>query len=218
VTMAATVAPSLLYITEGIVPLAYAEVLTPYREVGRTDSVTVALAAVRSRRPDVVVVDVVTLERLEQVAAAIPHMAGSRSVVVSGLSAEVALLSVMAAGAHAFLLRPPAPDLLERTVSEVLAGHKVVDPACTGWMVEPALYGGRLHPDNGLTLRQSQVLGLVRGGLTNREIARVLGLSRDTVKTHLRQAMKRLGVHDRWAATEAGPLRKEAALVSPGRG
>jgi DNA-binding NarL/FixJ family response regulator len=64
-----------------------------------------------------------------------------------------------------------------------------------------ALYGHRRRPADGLTLREAQVIELVRTGLTNQEIARLLDLSLATVKSHLHSAMHRLGAGDRWAAT-----------------
>lgn len=202
--MTAELAASFLLLTERAASHVYVEDLTRtgrYRPIGRTDSVSVAVDAVRSRRPQLVIVDVATVDRLQQVTAAIPRMAGSKVVVVSALPAEVALLTAMAAGARAFLQKPLDSEVFERAVASVIAGHTVVDPRSTAWLVGLALHGHRARPANGLTLRQSQVVVLVRGGLTNREIARVLGLSIDTVKTHLREAMKRLGARDRWAAT-----------------
>lgn len=204
-TMAPELTASFLLLAERNASPTYAEELARnwlYRPVGRTHSITTAVEIVRTRRPEVVIADVAGVERLQRVAAAVPRLRGARVVVVSSLPAELALLATMAAGVQAFLLKPLDSDLLERTMAAVLAGHTVVDPRCTSWLVELALHGHRARMDNSLTLRQSQVLALVRGGLTNREIGRVLGLSIDTVKTHLRQAMKRLGAHDRWAATE----------------
>jgi DNA-binding NarL/FixJ family response regulator len=204
VTTALDLVASFLLVVERNASPVYAEELTRsrrYRPVGRTDSVSAALDTVRSRRPDVVIADVVTIERLHQLGPVVRRLAGTPLVVVAGRSAEEALLPAIAAGARAFLEKPVDTELLERTVSWVLEGHRVVDPRSTAWLVELALHGQRARPDNGLTLRQSQVVALVRGGLSNRDIGRVLGVSRETVKTHLHEAMKRLGAADRWAAT-----------------
>jgi DNA-binding NarL/FixJ family response regulator len=213
------VASFLLVVERNASPL-YAEELTRsgrYRPIGRTDSMSAALDTVHRMRPDVVLADIATAERLHHVVAAIRGMAGTPVVVVSGLPAEVALLPTMAAGARAFLQKPVEAEALERTVAWVLDGHTVVDPRCTHSLVELALHGHATRPDNGLTLRQSQVVALVRGGLTNRQIGRVLGLSGETVKTHLHDAMKRLGAADRWAATAlADRQRHQDAPTSGG--
>lgn len=151
-------------------------------------------------RSDVVVAEVDTVERLRTRAASLPEAGEAKVIVVSALPAEVALLAAMVAGAKAYLQKPVAGDLLERTVRAVTVGHTVVDPRCTAWLVELALQGQRVPVANGLTLRQSHVLHLAGAGLSNREIAEVLGVSLDTVKTHVRQALKRLGVGDRRTA------------------
>jgi DNA-binding NarL/FixJ family response regulator len=162
------------------------------------------------------VIDVATMAGLHRLTAGLPHVTPKvKVVVISALPAEVALLSTMSAGARAFLQKPVEPELLEATVSWVLAGHTVVDPRSTGWLVELAVYGHRARPDSRLTLRQTQVLTLVRGGLTNREIAAVLGVSSETVKTHLHDAMKRLGAADRWAATALAD-RRHHDTATPG--
>lgn len=54
-----------------------------------------------------------------------------------------------------------------------------------------------------LTTRQVQILRLVRAGLTNRQIARTLGISEGTVRKHLENVHGRLGVHSRVAAVYA---------------
>lgn len=151
-------------------------------------------------RSDVVVAEVDTVERLRALAASLHEAGDAKLIVVSGLPAEVALLASMVAGAKAYLQKPVAADLLDRTVRAVAAGHTVVDPRCTAWLVDLALRGQRVPVANGLTLRQSHVLHLAGAGLSNREIAEVLGVSLDTVKTHVRQALKRLGVADRRTA------------------
>jgi DNA-binding NarL/FixJ family response regulator len=171
------------------------------RLLGRVDSMRAVIDAARAHRLEVVVVEISTVERLREVAAGPLTGTGARLVVVSALPAEAALLTCMGAGARAFIRRPLEPGVVERAIAAVLAGDTFVDPRSTSWLVELALHGHRSRPRDGLTLRQSQVVELVRGGLTNREIARVLDVSLATVKSHLHEAMRRLGVGDRQSAT-----------------
>lgn len=174
-----------------------------YRLLGRVDTARDAVDAARMYKPDVLVVEILTSDRLRDVAVVFDQGGdvGAKVVVVSALPAEAALLTAIVAGARAFLRKPLDPGLLERAVAAVLAGHAFIDPRSTNWLVELALHGHRSRPQDGLTLRQSQVVELVRGGLTNREIARVLDVSLATVKSHRHEAMRRLGVGNRWEAT-----------------
>lgn len=198
--MVADSAVPVLVLAEGDLPPSGLEHLVrngTYRAVGRIHTVSAAIDVVRGRRAEVVVADVSTSDRLYQLAAVIPDLADAKVVVVSALPPEVALLTVMAAGARAFLGKPLRPALLDDALAAVVAGGMFVDPASTRWLVDLALHGHRSRPDSGLTLRQSQVVVLANSGLTNREIAGVLDVSMETVRTHRREAMKRLGVADR---------------------
>lgn len=183
-----------------------------FEHLGRVESMRGAVDAVRMRRPDVLVVEVATAERLRELSTGLASTVGARVIVVSALPAEAALLPSLGAGARAFLRAPLEPGLLERAITAVLAGHAFVDPRSTQWLVELALHGHRSRPGDGLTLRQSQVVELVRSGLTNREIARVLDVSLATVKSHLHRAMQHLGVTDRWAATALAERLREDRL------
>lgn len=172
-----------------------------FRLLGRVDTSRALLDALQAHQVDVVVAEVSRAERLRELAAGVAPGLQAKLVVVSGLPTEAALFTLLTAGARAFLRRPLLPGLLEQAVNAVVAGHAFVDPRSTTWLVELALHGNRRRSYDGLTLRQAQVVELVRGDLTNREIARVLGVSVPTVKSHLHEAMRRLGVRDRWAAT-----------------
>lgn len=211
--MVAATTTSILLVCERTTPPAFFQGLARnqrYRLVGRVDGLDQAREAIAHCRPDVVIVDVSTAERLREIEAL--GACGAKMVIVASLPPEAALLACMAAGARAYVRRPADAGLLEQAVAAVALGEAFVDPACTTWLVDLALHGHRTRPRDGLTLRQSQVVELVRGGLTNREIARVLNLSTATVKSHLHEAMRRLGATDRWAATTSAERRRDDRL------
>lgn len=195
---------TVLFVSDRSTPPSYLADLARsgrYRPVGRGASVASALDPLGSFPPDVVLCEVTGFRQVHDLTAAAARLQDAAVVVVSDLPAEQALLLCLAAGVRGFVGTPVAPGVLDHAVSAVLAGHAYVDPAGTAWLVEFALRGHRPEFRSGLTVRQAQVLQLVRGGLTNREIAAALGVSLETVKTHLHEAMRRLGTHDRWAAT-----------------
>ena len=74
-----------------------------------------------------------------------------------------------------------------------------------------------LPPDSSdiLSRRQAQVLRFVRDGLTDKEVAARLGLSHRTVQKHLELAYRRLGVHNRTAATASSPSSQTARTRAP---
>lgn len=171
-----------------------------YRPVGLVSSVAAAAAATQDRRADVILVDVTSLERLADVAALRDILDEPRVILVSELPTELALLAGLAAGAKGFVEKPVEEGMLDQAVSAVAAGHTFVDPRCARWLVDVALHGMNARTDHRLSLRQAQVLRLASTGLTNREIGHIMHLSAETVKSHLREAMRRLGVHNRLGA------------------
>jgi DNA-binding NarL/FixJ family response regulator len=122
------------------------------------------------------------------------------------------------AGASGFLLKDVRPDDLAHGVRTVAAGETLLAPAITQRLVAefvrrppPGRRPARLET---LTERESEVLALVAGGLSNAEIATRLVLSETTVKTHVTHILSKLGLRDR---VQAVVLAYESGLVVPGQ-
>lgn len=107
--------------------------------------------------------------------------------------------SAMQAGASAYLARTAAADLLMRAVRAALAQESFVDPA-----VPPPGSRGKL------TRRQREILQLLANGESTTVAARELGLSEETVKTHTKNALARLGARNR---THAVAIALREALI-----
>jgi DNA-binding NarL/FixJ family response regulator len=107
--------------------------------------------------------------------------------------------SALQAGATAYLARTAEADLLTRAVRAALAQESFVDPA-----VPPPGSRGKL------TRRQREILQLLANGESTTVAARELGLSEETVKTHTRNALARLGARNR---THAVAIAMREALI-----
>ena len=107
--------------------------------------------------------------------------------------------NAMQAGASAYLARTAAADLLMRAVRAALAQESFVDPA-----VPPPGSRGKL------TRRQREILQLLANGESTTVAARELGLSEETVKTHTKNALARLGARNR---THAVAIALREALI-----
>jgi DNA-binding NarL/FixJ family response regulator len=94
--------------------------------------------------------------------------------------------SAIQAGANAYLARTAAAELLMRAVNAALSQESFVDPA-----VPPAGSRGKL------TRRQREILQLLANGESTTAASRELGLSEETVKTHTKNALGRLGARNR---------------------
>lgn len=108
------------------------------------------------------------------------------------LSADGVLRAVAAAGSGLFVM---APSLLVQILRDASDGHDVDAGASTQDAHGPRWYG--------LTERQRQIVDCVAAGLSNKEIARQLQISPETVKTHLQHVFEHEGVHGRMALLAA---------------
>jgi len=156
----------------------------------------------RSLRPDVVVLDLRMPEgggigALRSISKEFPQ---SRVLVFSSYASEEEVYQALDAGALGYMLKDVGRDALTRAIRRVHSGKRCVPEWVEGILRERA---GR--PD--LTTRELQVLNLLISGLTNREIAQVLGNSENTVRNHTISIFSKLDVSDRAEAVSAALQR-----------
>jgi DNA-binding NarL/FixJ family response regulator len=184
-------------VREGLAAVLAAE--PDFSVVDQAGTGEVALELARSHRPDVVVLDVRLpgLSGTETCAALLAERPRLRVVVLTSYANESTMLAAFSAGARGFLMKESDPSVLRQAVRTVTSGGTYIDPRLAGRLVTLATKGRRAHGPFGLTLQEMRVLELLPGGLTNRQLGRALGVSEETVKTHLHNAMRKLGAKDR---------------------
>jgi DNA-binding NarL/FixJ family response regulator len=162
--------------------------------------------AVRSARPDVIVMDL-RMKRVSGMAATrdLAAMDNPPPVLVLTTFRDEELLSeALRAGAAGFVLKDSPAEELIRAVRIVAAGEAVLDPAVTARVLDTYRAApGRSRSNKSvdrLTSRELAVLGLIGRGLSNDEIAADLVISVVTVKSHIGNIFHKLGVRDRAAA------------------
>ena len=118
-------------------------------------------------------------------------------VVLTSFAEAERVRSALEAGAVGYLLKDSEPrDVLE-AVRAAAAGHAPLDPRVTRALLPSADRGAS---DVSLSGREREVLSHVAKGLANKQIARTLGISERTVKVHLGNVFRRIGVSDRTSA------------------
>jgi DNA-binding NarL/FixJ family response regulator len=149
--------------------------------------------------PDVVLMDIAMkgITGLEAAARLRERHPSVRVVILSMHSGEEYVLQALRAGAVGYLLKDAATGELELALRSVMRGESWLRPAVSRQVVEGYVQrvGGEAAPDL-LTARQREVLRLVAGGKSTKEIAFLLNLSVKTVETHRAQIMERLGIRD----------------------
>lgn len=131
----------------------------------------------------------------------------SAVIILTTFADREGILASLDAGAVGYLMKDIEPDTLHQAIIAAATGGSPIDPRVARTLIEART---RSTPaPTRLTEKQTEVLALVAEGLPNRSIARRLGISEKTVKTHLTQIFQTLGVADRvqaalWAQENLG--------------
>ena len=160
-----------------------------------------AIEKFRSHRPDITLMDIQLpgvngIETIGQIHQEFPT---ARIIVLTTYSGDAQVLRPIRAGARAFLLkRQVHRDLLE-TIRAVHAGHRRIPQEIAVELVD--------HPRDGLTAREIEVLRLIAGGNSNKEIADQLSIGEASVKSHVANILSKLDAKDRAHAVTIGLKR-----------
>jgi DNA-binding NarL/FixJ family response regulator len=168
--------------------------------VGQASDGDEAVRLTMERLPDVLLLDLKlpALDGMGVLAALRAAASPTRVLVLTSTAGPSGPALALQAGAAGFLYKDVDPDALVRAIRSVHDGHTVLAPEAAGLIAagSPAGAGGM----SALTVREREVLALVADGRSNREIARALGVSEKTVKTHVSAVLAKLGVADRTQA------------------
>ncbi|MEU1339868.1 response regulator transcription factor [Streptomyces sp. NPDC005827] len=188
--------------------------------VGQAADGDTAVELALSARPDVALMDIRMpgIGGLAATAAITSRSSTTRVLVLTTFGLDEYLFAALRAGAAGFLLKDTEPERVIDAVRVVHGGAALLDPAVTRRLIDRFADGpGPLDTArlDLLTPRETQVLRQVARGLSNAEIAAVLGVSPPTVKDHVSVLLGKLGVRDRVQATIAA---YETGLIRPGGG
>jgi len=104
------------------------------------------------------------------------------------------------AGAQGFLLKDVAPEDLEAAIREVAAGRSLLQPMATEAVRNRYQYPDDTAPVEDFGARELEILRLLAGGYSNREIAQTIHLAEGTVKNYVSEILSKLGTRDRTRA------------------
>lgn len=176
--------------------------------VGEAASGERALDAVADLRPDVVLMDLRLGEGMDgarATAAIVANPDPPRVVVLTTYGTDTDILRAVEAGASGYLLKDSDPQVLVDAVWAAARGETVLDPD-----VAQRLYRRIRRPRVELSARETEIVGLVAQGLSNRAIAKALFVTEATVKSHLVHVFSKLGVDSR---TAAAAVARERGIV-----
>ena len=158
-----------------------------------------AIQQFRTHHPDVTLMDLQMPEMngLDAIIAIRGEFPDARIIVLTTYAGDAQALRALKAGARAYLLKNALHKELLDTVRAVNAGRKALSPDVSFQLAEHAT-------DDALTAAEIRVLRLIAQGNANKEIARALALSEETVKGQVRNILSKLGAKDRTHAAMIG--------------
>ena len=185
---------------EGIAALVGRQ--TDMELVAEASSGREALEQFRKHRPDVTLMDLQMpeMDGIEATSVIRGEFPDARIIVLTTHAGDVQISRALKAGARAYLLKGLLRKELLETIRAVHAGQRRLSSEVAAEIAEHAT-------DDTLTPREVDVLRLVARGNANKEIAALLSLTEETVKSHIRNILATLRANDRTHAVTIGVRR-----------
>ncbi len=173
--------------------------------------------------PDVIIMDVNLPEMngLQATREITSRLDNVGVIVITAYHDDEQLFHALRAGAMAYYSKDVQPSELIPAIRQVARGYYVVGdvvmsrPQVASWLLkrfeEMALFPDADVVFAPLTPREMEILKLITKGYSNKEIARELGISRQTVKNHMSAILRKLAVNDR---TQAAVLALKRGWIS----
>jgi len=181
--------------------------------VGEASNGEEAVEMATELKPDIIIMDIAMpklngIEATRQIKLISPRTA---VLILSAYDDDEYVFALLKVGAAGYLLKNVSGDELTRAIRAVYQGEPVLDPIVARKVMNyfklPGKARGLEKPSEHLSNRETDILKLAAGGMTNKDIADKLHLSNRTVEGHLRTIFNKLGVGSRTEAVLFG-LRK----------
>jgi DNA-binding NarL/FixJ family response regulator len=174
-----------------------------FQVMGEAESGTEAVQFCRAKRPDIILMDIGLpgLNGIETTTEILRHSPEVKIIILSMYDDEHSVVSAIRSGARAFVLKKASDDDLLNALRMVAKGGSYLSPQVSDRLLHRIQKGdldSRPAPSalNGLSPRELQVLRLVAEGKTSKEIAVMLDLGLQTVRSYRKTMMKKLGVNN----------------------
>ncbi len=180
---------------------SYLEAFPDITVVGEASSGEQALEQIESWLPDVVIMDLLMpggidgIETTRRVRAITPH---TQVVVLTAYVDDARVVGALRAGAIGYVRKDAEPEILLAAVRAAARSQSMLDPAIAGSVLQDLVGSTEVRDD--LTEREMEVLRLLAGGRTNREIAEEMVVGAETVKTHVGNILAKLHLAHRTQA------------------
>lgn len=167
--------------------------------VGEASNGAEAIELARRLRPDVVLMDLLmpVLNGIEATAIIRKELPETEVIALTSVLESDSVVGAVKAGAIGYLLKDTQAPELRRSIKAAAAGQIQLSPQASAYLMREIQAEATTEP---LTERETEVLRFLAQGHSNKEIANQLHIVEDTVKTHIRHILAKLGVRSRTQA------------------
>jgi len=164
--------------------------------VGEATNGQEAIELSREFRPDVVLMDLLMpgMDGIAATAAIRSELPETEVIALTSVLESASVVGAVKAGAIGYLLKDIQASELRRAIKAAAAGQIQLSPQASAYLMREVGAVETLQP---LTERETEVLRLLAQGQSNKDIARHLQIVDDTVKTHVKHILAKLGVQSR---------------------
>jgi len=170
--------------------------------VATASTAKLAIDQFREHRPDVTLMDLrlPDMSGIDAIAVIRREFPQGRFIVLTTFEGDVEVQRALAAGAHGYLLKSSPLEELVEVIQKVSVGKKHLSCDVAASLAEHL-------GDDAITAREIDVLRLIAEGNRNKDVAKRLSISEETVKVHIKHIMSKLGAQDRTQAVAIGLRR-----------
>lgn len=184
------------------------------RVIGEAQDGQEALDKARELDPQVILMDVnlPIINGLQATRELTSQRQNTAVIILTAYHDDEQMLHAVRAGAYGYFPKEVAPSELLNAIRTVSSGNYAINdqvlakPQVASWLItqfETIQTGAEDAPEESfrsLSAREMEILRLITKGLSNKEIAKALGISRQTVKNHMTSILRKLAVNDRTQA------------------
>jgi two-component system, NarL family, response regulator LiaR len=183
--------------------------------VGEAADGAEALALAQALTPDVVLMDLLMpgMDGIAATAAIRRALPDTEVLALTSVLEDAAVVGAVRAGAIGYLLKDTQAEALCQAIKAAAAGQVQLTPKAAARLMQAI--SAPENPEQ-LTERETEVLRLVAQGHSNKQIARSLNNTEQTIKTHVSRILAKLGVQSRTQATLYAIRTGLVSAVSPG--
>jgi DNA-binding NarL/FixJ family response regulator len=172
--------------------------------VGEAESGEHAVGIAQDLQPDLILLDRVmpgtniseTIQSIKRVAP------DTRILMLTGTKLDSQVMKLLSEGLDGYVLKDVEPNELKQAIRSITHGEAYLQPSVARHMIDSLITSAQIAEQNLLTARELEVLNCMATSATYREIAAQLFISEETVRSHAKHILSKLGQPNRDAAVQ----------------